>query len=202
MLRLACKFVGFLLCAYGTISTAAAQLIDTGPVTDRQAAFVRGGDIIIADGPGIFETFDTPYVAIGYRSPSISFGMEHNRLSLEGELSHFRTSEQSDIGIDIIDTNVWALPILASVRWQWDWDFPIRPYAAAGGGAVYTRLSVEDSFSNFDTTEFSSGLLGRSGIEASLTKDFSLEAGYRYLRVDADSAFGVHGAELGVVWRF
>lgn len=170
--------------------------------TDRQAAFVRGGDIVIADGPGVLETFDSPYVTIGYRTPSRSFGMTHNRLSLEGELSHFRTSNQIDIGVDVIDINAWNFSTLASVRWNWDWDFPLQPYAAAGGGAAYTRISVEDRFSNTDDGEWSSALLGRAGIEAEISRDFALEGGYRYLRVDAEGDYGVHGLELGLVWRF
>lgn len=189
-----------------TLAAAVAAfpaLADERPKREAQAVFLRGGDIFIADGPGLYDDISSAVIGGGYRSPAVAFGMKHSRLSLEGELTYFSTSETVDIGVDTIDTNLWALNGLGFVRWQWSWDFPLRPYAAAGGGAAYTHVSVEDSFANSDSSQFSAAYAGRTGVEAAILDHVSLEVGYRYMRVGRDAdPFGVHAAEAGLVWRF
>ena len=173
------------------------------PMRENKAFFVRVGDIFLADGPGLYEDISSYTIAGGYRTTSKSFDMDHCRLSLEGEMNYYSTSESIDIGVDTIDTNLRVLNAVATLRWEWSWDFPVRPFAAAGGGASITRLSVEDSFANTDSSQFSATYVGRSGVDVAILDHVSMELGYRYQRVGRDAdPFGVHAAEMGLVWRF
>ena len=172
------------------------------------ALVLRGGDIFIADGPGFYDDFTSPYAAVGYRSPARAFGLKHSRLSLEGEAIYFSQNDDYDFGLGFIETTAWTLAGIGSLRWGWDWNFPVEPYAAAGVGFAYTHLSVEDGVANVDQGDIDFAYQGRAGVSARIARPVSLEAGYRYLGVqrpgpvDGTGGFGVHGLEAGVVWRF
>ncbi len=155
-------------------------------------AFVRGGYAFSAHGGGASGSIDAITFAAGYAPiPKWNFG--NSTLGFETELAYFRDGE----AIGPIDTTLWGLTGLLSLRYEYDMG-AIRPFLSAGVGPAYWRASVDDGVTEISDGDFKLGYSGRAGFEAVLTERLSLEAAYRYLGATVDGTVGFHSAELGL----
>lgn len=161
------------------------------------SAFMRGGYAFSAHGSGSSGSIDAITFAAGFAPvPKWNFG--NSTLGFETEAVYFRDGEEIDLGaLGIIDTTLWGLTGLLSLRYEYDMG-AIRPFLSAGVGPAYWRASIDDGITEVSDGDFKLGYSGRAGFEAALSERVSLEAAYRYLGGTVDGTVGFHSAELGL----
>lgn len=162
-----------------------------------QKVFVRGGYSFAGHGSnGVADT--GPVLAVGYGRPINLFG---DSISVEGEIVYVRDSETIDILGLPVETTVWGLTALASLRWQ-PTDGAIAPFASFGVGPAYYNAEAVGGGLSVSDGDFFLGYSGRVGAVARLGDQFSVEAAYRYLGAALNGTIGYHTAEVGVNYEF
>jgi opacity protein-like surface antigen len=161
------------------------------------SAFVRGGYAFSAHGGGASGSVDAITLAAGF-APIPKWRWGKSTLGFETEAVYYRDGEEIDLGaLGVIDTTLWGLTGLLSLRYEYDMG-AIRPFMSAGVGPAYWRASIDDGVTKVSDGDFKLGYSGRAGFEAVLSDRVSLEAAYRYLGATVDGTVGFHSAELGL----
>ncbi len=148
------------------------------------------------------------YSSIGVRQKLKRAG--ESMISLEGEFLAVREEEKRELtgafGSAFFQAVGWGLLPNAALRWQYNFDGRVSPYASAGLGPAITLFSFERTINGvgFETknTDVVFGYTGRTGLEFAITPSFGIEAGYRYLGATDDVAVGFHAGELGLNFKF
>lgn len=167
----------------------------------NQAAFVRGGYIFAAHGGGVSESASAPMASVGFWSPLSRSG--NHRWSFESEVVYVRDSE--DVVIvppDTLTISGYALTGLFSLRWQYETGGFLSPYVSAGVGPTYARAKISDGIDEISDGVWAFGYSGRAGLEARVSQNVSMEAGYRYLGATNNGNLGLHTGEVGVNFKF
>ena len=132
---------------------------------------------------------------VGYRFP-INVRAEGSLSYREGDVG---TLTFPGVGAGAADTDLSVLAVFANVYYDFELDFPVRPYI--GGGVGFATVDIgEISDPNFqlegDDTVFAFNL--QAGASYAVTENVELFTGYRYIQSEDPSfdatTFGVAGS--------
>lgn len=169
-------------------------------IAEANAALAPFG-VMVAGNPGD-EVFDTSafYASLGFRQKLKRFG--DSMLSVEEEFLAARSSESVDILGVPVAYREWDLFPNAALRWQYNFNGAVAPYASLGAGPGIILSTLESGASEVSETDVVFAYTGRAGLEFNVTPRFGVEAGYRYLGVTDATTAGFHAAEIGLNFKF